>query len=341
MSEASHAVEVVPVYLHPCPGSDNLSLVRIGGFQVVVRTEDWKDKECGAYVPPDSLVNTALPQFSFLASKAYADGYARVRAQKIRGNISMGLLVPAPEAAVVGDDVTHVLQVLHYQPHEPVAHGPKREGLPEGACEGPARNLRWGKYDLENARKAKFAVTLPADGVGEVIVTEKIHGENARYVWDGTTFHAGSRNNWWKPGSRWHKPLNIDRIEALCRRLPGYTVYGELHGATGGFPYDAPPGHTFVRVFDILDPAGNWLPYDAVVQLCALPLVATCPLLYRGPMDMEKVLALADGRSLLNSSHIREGCVVQTPETNRVKLKVHGAGFLALKEGVDPAAPAE
>lgn len=338
---ASHSVDVIPVEHHPCPGADNLSLVKYGGFQVVVRAEDWVGRDRGAYVPPDSLVDTKRPEFSFLASKAYSDGYARIRAVKLRGQLSYGLLVPAPEASVVGDDVTHYLGVLHYQPEEEelTIRGPK--GPPEGAALPPPTRYPTSKYDLENARKPKFASMLPPDGHGEVIVTEKIHGENARYLWDGEKLHVGSRNNWWKEG-HWWVPKNIENVTYLARVLKGYTLYGEMYGAVGGFRYNTGGVRKFI-LFDIADPCGNWLPWDVVQRLAEddRVYVPTVPVLYRGPMDMEKVLALAEGPSTLDCSHVREGVVVATPETNRVKLKVHGGGFLAAtKKKVDTAGAA-
>ena len=49
-------VEIVPVILEPHPFADSLSIVKIYNYTVCVRTEDWKDKSIGAYIPPDSVV---------------------------------------------------------------------------------------------------------------------------------------------------------------------------------------------------------------------------------------------------------------------------------------------
>ncbi|MSR62719.1 MAG: hypothetical protein EXS08_09790 [Planctomycetes bacterium] len=54
--------------LEPHPKADTLSIVRVfAGYTVCVRTADWRGRELGAYVPPDSLVDTTRPEFTFLA----------------------------------------------------------------------------------------------------------------------------------------------------------------------------------------------------------------------------------------------------------------------------------
>ena len=46
----------------PHPNADILSIVKVFGYTCVVRTQDWKDRSVGAYIPPDSAVpDTGLP----------------------------------------------------------------------------------------------------------------------------------------------------------------------------------------------------------------------------------------------------------------------------------------
>src|SRR6185436_3729435 len=113
---SNHAVEVVEPVLEPHGNADQLSVARIGGYQCVVRTQDWPSGKLGAYVPPDTLVPTEATEFKFLADKARIDGYYRVRAMKLRGALSFGLLVPAPEGSKLGDDVAQQLGCVHYEP---------------------------------------------------------------------------------------------------------------------------------------------------------------------------------------------------------------------------------
>lgn len=80
-------VEVVPVKLEPHPNADTLSLVRVfDNYTVAVRTEDWIGRTVGAYIPPDSVVPAEREQFAFLI------GHPRIKAKKLRGIVSQGLL---------------------------------------------------------------------------------------------------------------------------------------------------------------------------------------------------------------------------------------------------------
>src|SRR6185436_2020854 len=140
-----HRVEVVPVELRPHPNADSLSLVQVFGYQVCVRTDDWQGVTIGAYVPPDSICPDT-PEFAFLGE------HRRIKVKRLRGEISQGLLVPAPAGAQVGDDVAGVLGVTHYEPPLPVSTSGESERPPSGYR--PA-------YDLESGRRYAQVVFEP------------------------------------------------------------------------------------------------------------------------------------------------------------------------------------
>lgn len=162
MSLSTHKVEVVEINLEKHPNAELLSIVKIFGYQVVVRTDDWKDKNLGAYIPPDSLVCTDRPEFTFL--KTDGRNIERIKVKKLRGIISMGLLVPAPIGSYVGDDVAVELGVEHYEPPLPTMTGGDNSKGPPLAY-AP-------KYDVDTIRKYN---RLLVDGE-KVYVSEKIHG---------------------------------------------------------------------------------------------------------------------------------------------------------------------
>ncbi|MGH9759840.1 MAG: hypothetical protein ACREAC_03250 [Blastocatellia bacterium] len=86
MEKSTHKVEVVPVVLERHPNADTLSVVKVfGGYTVCVRTVDFKDGDLGAYIPPDSVVDSSRPEFAFLA------GHERIKVKRLRGIVSMGL----------------------------------------------------------------------------------------------------------------------------------------------------------------------------------------------------------------------------------------------------------
>ncbi|KKN70876.1 hypothetical protein LCGC14_0426590 [marine sediment metagenome] len=154
-----HTCDIVEIKLEPHPNADSLSLVMVGDFQCAVRTEDWKDGDLAVYIPPDSVV-PQTKDFEFLGK------HLRIKARKLRGEWSVGLLIPSPQGAKIGDDYMDKLGIIHY---EPQISGNFTMG---GDNVRPPKQGDFPKYDVLNFRKYS---ELFNDGE-EVIVTEKIHG---------------------------------------------------------------------------------------------------------------------------------------------------------------------
>lgn len=145
--------EVVPVTLLPHPNADSLSLVQVFGFTCVVRTADWVGRDRGVYVPVDAVVPDR-PEFAFL------DGHRRIKARRLRGVFSMGLLLPAPWDAEVGDDLTEALGVTKYEP-------PEESALSTGGEDAVARAItnaieRGDDITYERERQIEQAVKFVA-----------------------------------------------------------------------------------------------------------------------------------------------------------------------------------
>lgn len=315
---SDHTVKVVKVHKLPHPNADALSIVRVGGWQAIVRTADWEDGALGAYIPPDSILPEGL----------MPDLPRRVRAVRLRGEVSEGLLVPAPEGAAEGDDVMEQLGVTHYEP------------VPEelGVDEAPASSgYTFGKYDLENARASAAGWEIG----DQLVVTEKIHGENWRATFDGERFHVGSRTRWKHPSAKaWWGVLTAG-VKNVLRAYPGATLYGEVYGSVGGFPYDTAPGERKLRVFDLRQADGTWLPNRELQATCGYFAVETVPLVayVKWDGDLAKLAELAEGKTLLGGHHVREGVVVRPTgyagsdgTTRRPVRKIIGRGYLTRKE---------
>ena len=76
---SNHSCDVVQVKLEEHPNADSLSIVRVGGYQCIVRTEDWKDGDLAVYVPPDSVVPDT-EAFAFLGD------HKRIKVRKLLAN---------------------------------------------------------------------------------------------------------------------------------------------------------------------------------------------------------------------------------------------------------------
>lgn len=311
MDKSTHRVEVVSVRLEPHPNADSLSIVRVFGYQVCVRSADWKDGQLGAYIVPDSVVPDT-PMFSFLGSN-------RIKVRRLRGMMSQGLLVPAPEGSKEGDDVSELMGVTRYEPPMPMSTGGEDEVPPKGyrPC-----------YDVESWHRYNHLL-VP----GEIVsVTEKIHGASGRYSFQDGIMHVGSRNTWKRANESnlWWRALRQNPwIEDFCRRFKGTTLYGEVFGQVQDMKYDARKNDIFFRAFDVWS-GKQW---ENVADWYGVEKVIPVPELYRGRYDETTIRELADGKSTI-ASHIREGCVIRPiqertdPQIGRVVLKLVSDDYL-------------
>lgn len=314
--KSTHRVEVVPVQLEPHPNADSLSVVKIYGYTCVVRTVDWQGVDRGAYIVPDSLVDTSRPEFAFL------DEHPRIRVRRFRGVLSQGLLIPAPSGTELGDNVAELLGVTRYEPPESFSTGGET---------GPAPVGIYPSYDVEDWHRYRHLLQA-----GEfVAVTEKLHGASSRYVVVDGVFYAGSRKEWKYQESSilwWKVVMENPWIEQWCRAHPGLALYGEVFGAVQSLTltYGAKHGRAWFRVFDIFECGRPW---DWKLLTEELDAVYRVPVLYEGPYDEIAVKVLSRGKSQL-ADHMREGCVVRpyversSLEIGRVQLKVVSDEYL-------------
>lgn len=307
------------------PNADKLGITHVhGGYPVICRLGDYAEGDLAVYVPVDSVVpNTE--EWAFVGSRR------RVRAKRLRGTFSMGLLTKAPEGAVEGEDVAERLGIFKWEePVEAISTQGKAAKAP--LLPGPPLPV----YDIEALRRRSSI--LFADE--EVVITEKIHGANFRAVHDGERLHVASRNRflsreecklWWPVAERFD-------LEAKLARFPNMAIYGEVYGNVQDLKYGLGAGAT-LAVFDILNVNGTWWDFDSA-QLIARSLdLPWVPVLYRGPWSKE-LCNLAEGPSTLpGSDHVREGIVVRPVRERwddcigRVQLKMHGEGYLTRKSG--------
>ena len=385
MGVDTHKVEVVPVVLQKHPDADKLSVVKVYNFTVVVNTADWQGVTQAAYAQPDSVMPDT-PAYRFLketgnlrkerqelwdklqpdhesdlaradyeeklrALEARIDSntkYLRIAVRKLRGVISMGMLLPAPEGSKIGDDVADAMGITHYEP--PTMDEIEGSRKHAGDDVAPAPQMIYApKYDVESVYK--FADCFDA---GEMVyVSEKIDGQNARYVstlsapyketspggrvqtCEDYTFHVGSRTEWKKKegNSNWWRVIEQNPwIQEWMITNPERVMYGEVFGWVAALKYGAKQGQLFFRAFDILD----GMEYiDAEQFIAEVPEANRAPSLGVMPFDFEKLQALADGPSLIKgSNHMREGIVIKPLKERkhwklgRVMLKMVSNAYL-------------
>jgi RNA ligase (TIGR02306 family) len=322
---------VEAVTLHP--NADRMAIARVKGWETcIIRdaatgTTQFAAGDRCVFFPPDSVLPPDLSDrlgvtkyLSPLARKP--DGTrppgGRVRVANLRGFKSYGLIMPCENATwEVGFDVAGHYGVTKWEP-------PLRTQDGEAEVPHPAFHRY---FDMENLRN--FPDLIPAGE--EVVVTEKIHGQNARLGLVRDTGEDGRLVWRWMAGShdvRRKKLGASEKVSAfwLCfsdpvRRLLcavsgcGYApeeidagvpvregltqhdvvLFGERFGSgIQDMNYGLANGRFVFRAFD-LTRDGRYLDFDAKAALFREYGVETVPILYRGPFDFGTIADLAEG----------------------------------------------
>jgi hypothetical protein len=146
------------------------------------------------------------------------------------------------------------------------------------------------------------------------------------------------KSTYWFP---WSLPPVEALLEDLSKSHPIVELFGEVYGHSiqKGFNYDAGNGLGF-RAFGIKtgDKFLDWHDFEDTCNKFGVPMV---PVLYKGPFDMAKTLALAEGNTTVGNAPLIEGVVVVPvkercdPKIGRVALKCVGIGYDLLKNKPD------
>jgi RNA ligase (TIGR02306 family) len=104
---STHSVNIVEIAeVLPHANAERLEIIPVGGWQAVVRKGQFAVGDRAVYIEPDYTVPTARPEFAFLAKEG-RDRH-RLKAVRLRGALSFGLLIPVPDelnGVLPGDDV--------------------------------------------------------------------------------------------------------------------------------------------------------------------------------------------------------------------------------------------
>lgn len=351
--KSTHCVETfILKELIKHPDADTLSVIKIGDtdYTYVAKTEEWIPyvNQTVAWIPPDSLVNTTMSCFNFLIKDAKYDKnsdtpgvYARIRQRKIRGIVSYGILIPL-NSTHDEDDLILVLDVHHYDP-DIIALKSNKNKLYMGGEVAASPSGVFYKYDVDSFLKYGRKCFVEGE---DIIVTQKLHGANSRFVFKDGKMYCGSRTEWKKEYSSpptitleqlteaqgedlgkltyekhvlnfkskknmwWQVLEDTLALRAFCEKYEGYCVYGEVYGQIQkGHSYDAEPGKNKFRAFDILTPEGCWVPKFIAMDLAEEEGLPWVPLIGFYKFNFEEILKLAEGNSLIGKG-IKEGVVI-------------------------------
>ena len=325
------------------PNADALELTQIKGWQSVVPLGKYHAGDLITYIPIDSMIplehadRWGITQYLSMKTGPGADvpPAGRVRCARLRGEPSFGVIIDREDTSwVEGQDVKAHYGIYKYVPPLRTSAGDAERAHP----------LFVSYTDIENLRNFPD-VLEPGD---EVVVTEKIHGTNARVGMIEGELMAGSMGLRRKrPGleeamtvnTYWY-PLTLPAVRALVEALGAehgqVILYGEVYGSGIQDLHYGCKGALGFRAFDLLVD-GKYLNTESFSEVCARFGVETVPVLYRGPFTLERVRRHAGGNTTLDASHIREGVVVKPvveridPKVGRVALKYIGDQYLFSK----------
>jgi RNA ligase (TIGR02306 family) len=321
--------EVVEVNTHP--NADLLDLLTVKGWVCVEKKGRYKVGDLVVYFPPDSILPVELSDR--LNCTQYLSKQ-RLKAARLRGIVSCGLVAPNEGKWPLGEDLTAHYGITKYEPPEPGYNaGMGGQNLRDIGPFHTYTNIdNWNNYPgvlIENE---------------EVVVTEKIHGTNARFGLVDGEFFVGSHRRIKAKDEKivyWEAAIKYNVEQVMKERLhPArcWVIFGEVFGRVQDIKYGL--GQTIdLRVFDISKDE-TYLDYDefeSLMKKLELPMV---PLLYRGPYSAKLLAQLAEGQAF-QGDHIKEGVVVRTAterwhsKLHRVILKKINPAYLVRKGGTE------
>jgi len=319
---STFAVLVRRIEVFPHPNADLLELAKVDDYRCVVKKGEFKTGDLVAYIPEASIVPETLLAEMGLTGRLAGPEKNRLKAVKLRGELSQGLVYPARPHWKEGDDVTAELGIVKWIPPIPVHLAGELAPAPEG----------WHGYtEIENIKRYPD-VLKPGE---EVIVTEKVHGtctllgllDGARamsskgYGGGGKIIKEDEKNLYWRMARKYNL---FEKVEGLGNLM----LFGETFGAgVQDLGYGAQKGEPIYFAFD-MSINGRYLDFDEFMKICSERDIPTAPVLYRGPFGPE-ALAPTSGKETISGKavHMREG-IVMRPIKERYE---HDIGRVILK----------
>lgn len=300
----------------PITGADAIEVATVGGWKIVVKKGEFAVGDLAVYCEIDSWIPTELAPFLSKGKEPREfEGVRgeRLRTIRLRGQLSQGLLLsldtalPFTNSFVEGDDVSEVLNIRKWERPMPAQLA--------GVARGNFPSLI-PKTDQERVQNLVDEIGAAQGSSYEV--TEKLEGSSMTcYLIDGE-FGVCSRNLDLKRdenNSFWATAI-ADDIESKMRAVTGvgdFAIQGELIGPgiqDNIYKLSKPEFHVF-DVYPIM--AGEYMQpihrRSFVEQVLGLKHVPVLDASFVINTNVEGLLSMAEGKSVLNPKQEREGIV--------------------------------
>lgn len=345
------------------PNADRLDIAKVKGFQCIVPRGEYTAGDLVVFIPPDCILPEELIVKHGLE---YVRSSGRTTTVKLRGVESHGIILTNENNWPEGKDVARILNITKWQPPPP-----KYQSFSGGSRKkfNVKTNSKFVKYTSLNELRALPNRFKDKD---VVVITEKIHGTNARFgwlptewkptLWNKLKYFLGLIDDWeFCIGSHNIQIAAYTRKETeteafgnsvyekiakkyvhVARNYYGLIFFGEIYGqGIQDLTYGVKGEPEFV-CFDIYSAATHsFLDYSCMRNICEANNIPMAPLLYEGKYDRKMVDLLVSGNSCIEgANHIREGIVIRADSYyddcyGRKVLKYRSLDYLTRKNGTE------
>jgi RNA ligase (TIGR02306 family) len=346
------SVSILPVSgIVPIENADNIEAVLIGDYKSIVKKGDFTVGDRIAYIPEGALVPIPLLEEMGLIGKLSGKQKNRVKAIKLRGCLSQGLVLSYGDVLKkyatnpvkrilalwrlrLGADVSDILGIIKYEPILPSRFS--------GVLKPHPYTLN---YDIENIKKYNRVIE---DGE-EVSMTEKLHGtliqigimpDQSIYVTSKGLGKAGiiiedneanAGNTYICAFKKWIGANTMCNLQSNVAPGEQVTLFAEVFGI-GIQDLGYAQTVNQCRAFDIhvgKKGQGYYMNVEPFRAICAALAILVVPEVYRGKFSKAALDAATNGLETVsgNAAHLREGVVVRP----LVERETRGLGRVILK----------
>jgi len=217
--------------VRPIPGADAIECARVGGWDVVVKRDEFQAGDLAVYCEIDSWIPHELAPFLSKGSEPRVfEGVPgeRLRTVKLRGQVSQGLLLPLdPTCANIvsklfeGLDVSAPLNIQKWEAPVPAQlAGDVRGAFPSFVPKTDQERIQNLTEEFDSWSKLTWEVT------------EKLDGSSMTVYFNNGDFGVCSRN--WnlsetQGNSMWQQARRYD-LQQVFAREGNFAVQGEIIG---------------------------------------------------------------------------------------------------------------
>lgn len=363
LASVQRVLEVVPI-----EGADKIELVKVLGWQCVVKKGAFKPGDLGAYIEIDSIVPDR-PVFEFMKERKF-----RVRSIKLRGALSQGLFMSFADLGITNtrkikedDDLTERIGVTKWEP-------PEDTGM---IYQNKKPKSLWWKlvYTLPFLamlrKKCGTGASFPSHLVPKtdetriqnfgpdflikyadlpVAVSQKMDGSSTTFILNKGKFSVASRNVWMiekNDSNFWRVAIETGIADAMKRVFgkKNICLQGEMCGPGiqgnkynfdrlhyflfGAFDSDK---HIYLTPQELIDSFDALCLYEAKIEMVPqliLPGEGKC--IYEIGTTVEAWLKFVETKSDFNSETWNEGVVVRSLDNKPYAVKGMEGGRFSFK----------